>query len=282
MRRNWTKEEIDNLIEMYNSNKCDMKKIGDILNRSRVSCESKIQKLRKCFPNLIMSVEEKKRMWNKNEDDILITMYNSEYPYYSMNDIAEILERTRIGCESRIQRLRKRYPKLVISVSMKQRIASSNRPPITDETRKKLSIINTGRIFTDEWKKKISENHADVSGKNNPRYGKPPNYPRNKWKKRGKMELGHPVRSSWEFNFCRFLQEQLIYYQYEPETFELILENGKECTYTPDFYIPLYDIWFEVKGYMSEREKNKINEFRKIYQNFEVLDRNKLSMIVDL
>ena len=29
-----------------------------------------------------------------------------------------------------------------------------------------------GRVFTDEHKKHISENHADVKGENNPMYGK--------------------------------------------------------------------------------------------------------------
>jgi group I intron endonuclease len=64
----------------------------------------------------------------------------------------------------------------------------SNHPDL-DEIKKKLSIKNTGRVFTEErnqkissalkgrqfseeHKKAISENHHDVTGENNPMYGK--------------------------------------------------------------------------------------------------------------
>ena len=56
---------------------------------------------------------------------------------------------------------------------------------MSKETKKKMSIIATeqfakgervsywsGKKFSNETKKKISDNHADVSGKNNPMYGK--------------------------------------------------------------------------------------------------------------
>lgn len=39
------------------------------------------------------------------------------------------------------------------------------------ERNKKISKANSGKIFTEEHKKNISKNHADVSGKNNPYYG---------------------------------------------------------------------------------------------------------------
>jgi len=35
-----------------------------------------------------------------------------------------------------------------------------------------LRQINLGRVLSDETKKKISQNHHDISGKNNPMYGK--------------------------------------------------------------------------------------------------------------
>ena len=42
----------------------------------------------------------------------------------------------------------------------------------TKETSKKLSLVNKGRKASEETRKKISQNHADVSGKKNPMYGK--------------------------------------------------------------------------------------------------------------
>jgi len=42
----------------------------------------------------------------------------------------------------------------------------------TSEHKKKISESLKGRIFTNEWRQKLSENHRDVSGKNNPMFGK--------------------------------------------------------------------------------------------------------------
>lgn len=53
--------------------------------------------------------------------------------------------------------------------------------PKSKETSKKLSLINKGRKPSKETRKKISEHHADVSGKNNPMYGR-------------HLENGQPVR----------------------------------------------------------------------------------------
>lgn len=43
--------------------------------------------------------------------------------------------------------------------------------PMSEETKKKLSKSKMGHKVSSETRKKISENHADMSGKNNPRYG---------------------------------------------------------------------------------------------------------------
>jgi len=42
----------------------------------------------------------------------------------------------------------------------------------SDETKKKIGEASKGRIFTEEWKRKLRENHSDVSGKNNPMFGR--------------------------------------------------------------------------------------------------------------
>jgi len=41
----------------------------------------------------------------------------------------------------------------------------------TEKTKKKLRLHSTGKKHSEETKRKISENHADFSGKNNPMYG---------------------------------------------------------------------------------------------------------------
>lgn len=55
----------------------------------------------------------------------------------------------------------------------KQIISNANKGKImSPETRKKISIAHTGRIFSEKHKQKISSNHHNVSGKNNPMFGK--------------------------------------------------------------------------------------------------------------
>lgn len=43
--------------------------------------------------------------------------------------------------------------------------------PMPEEIRRKISESKMGHFVSDETKRKISKNHADMSGKNNPRYG---------------------------------------------------------------------------------------------------------------
>lgn len=49
---------------------------------------------------------------------------------------------------------------------MSGRTAWNKGVPCSDETKKKLSKILTGRIITKEWKDKISKNHARLFGEN--------------------------------------------------------------------------------------------------------------------
>jgi len=43
---------------------------------------------------------------------------------------------------------------------------------VSDDTRKKLSIAQMGKSHTEETKRKMSQNHCNQTGKNNPMYGK--------------------------------------------------------------------------------------------------------------
>lgn len=56
---------------------------------------------------------------------------------------------------------------------------------------------------------------------------------------------------------ARELDESGIEWVYEPKRFKL-----SSCTYLPDFYLPEFDIWVEVKGWMSEVSQRKIDLFR--------------------
>jgi len=75
-------------------------------------------------------------------------------------------------------------------------------------------------------------------------------------------DLGHYVRSSWEADFARVLVHLGLRYEYEPCSFKIILSDGKAANYTPDFFIPSENKYYEIKGWMHDLDKDKIDCFR--------------------
>jgi hypothetical protein len=65
-----------------------------------------------------------------------------------------------------------------------------------------------------------------------------------------------PMRSRSETIFAYDLDAQGLDWLYEPERFDL-----GWCTYSPDFYLPAFDRWVEVKGYWTELAQHKVEEF---------------------
>jgi len=59
----------------------------------------------------------------------------------------------------------------------------------SENAKQKISLSNKGKKFTDLHKKRISENHADVSGENNPMYGIAPKVKGAIWYTNGIEEL---------------------------------------------------------------------------------------------
>jgi hypothetical protein len=67
-------------------------------------------------------------------------------------------------------------------------------------------------------------------------------------------DLQQYFRSNWEANFARILNFQNRTWLYEHQTFQLI----DNVSYTPDFYLPSEDTFYEIKGRMDERSKLQI------------------------
>lgn len=108
-----------------------------------------------------------------------------------------------------------------------------------------ISEALTGRVFTDEVRAKISANHADVSGENNPMFGKAPGMDDRKvWS----PTLNTWLRSTWELTVSNALISAGIAFTYETE--RIILSDR---TYMPDFYLPDTDMYIEVKGWRNAR-----------------------------
>jgi len=109
------------------------------------------------------------------------------------------------------------------------------------------------------------------TGKNNAMYGRPPTATKTYTKAGVREDLGHYVRSSWEADLARVFKYLELNYQYEPHTFELTAPNGHTLTYTPDFYVPSEDKYYEVKGWMDAVSAQKIQLFNEQYPNCELI-----------
>ena len=121
----------------------------------------------------------------------------------------------------------------------------------TPEGKLNLSKIHTGKKVSNLSRIKMSfaASKRIVSRKS-----------KNFWGRGGVREdLGFYVRSTWEANFARILKFEKKHFEYENETF--LLSNGK--TYTPDFKVD--EVFYEIKGYMTETARDKIDLFRKEY-----------------
>jgi hypothetical protein len=75
------------------------------------------------------------------------------------------------------------------------------------------------------------------------------------------------MRSSWERKAAKALTKNGVQWQYEPRRFQL--SDG--TSYTPDFYLPEYNRWLEIKGYMAEESATKIALFLAEYPDHDLV-----------
>ena len=147
-------------------------------------------------------------------------------------------------------------------------------------TGRKISESNTGKtweeIYGIEKARKLKEAFSrKMKGVGNHMFGKPSPHRNGGFRK----DLGHYVRSNWEADFARILILNNLAYDYEPRTFALRRANGEILHYTPDFYVPSEDMYYEVKGWMHDLDAEKIQLFREQYpdQKFVLINTTKFA-----
>lgn len=69
------------------------------------------------------------------------------------------------------------------------------------------------------------------------------------------------MKSSWEIAFAKHLDKNNILWFYEPKYFRL---EKLGHSYVPDFYLPDFDLYVEVKAYLDEKNRAKLFAFRKL------------------
>lgn len=132
--------------------------------------------------------------------------------------------------------------------------------PFYGRKHKTESLIKIGLKSKERWKdkhfiKKIKNSYPDRSGRKNSMFGK---------QTHGKRDKYNDIyfRSSWEINFAKFLDLSNVKWKYESKTFDL-----GNTTYTPDFYLPEFDCYIEIKGYWRTDALNKYKRFKRKYSN---------------
>jgi hypothetical protein len=83
------------------------------------------------------------------------------------------------------------------------------------------------------------------------------------------------MRSSYEIAFAKWCDKNKIMWQFEPKAFDL-----GEMTYRPDFYLPEFNLWIEVKGWWRDDAKNKFDLFKQKYcgERIKIVDKNELKL----
>ena len=72
--------------------------------------------------------------------------------------------------------------------------------------------------------------------------------------------LGMFFRSNWEIFIAETLEDLEVSWEFEPKRFHF---RADKESYLPDFYLPDFDVWIEVKGYMDKRSQRRIRLFKK-------------------
>jgi hypothetical protein len=144
------------------------------------------------------------------------------------------------------------HPELRQQIGLKTKIYMKN-PIIKEKHRESLKrAYAEGRIVS-------PFKNINRYGINNPMYGRECPHAR------GGYYNGTYFRSSWEVNMAKILDKNNIIWIYEPQRF--FYEN---FTYLPDFYLPYYNLYLEVKGWLG-RNKNDINKMNKFKESNRLL-----------
>jgi len=123
-------------------------------------------------------------------------------------------------------------------------------PTISDETRAKHSKASKGFKWSKEAKLNLSKKMKEIVRDN------PDSYSKNNVCGRVKLieYKGAKLHGNWELLVAKYFDENnIIWDRNDVKTFSYMW-NNKEHTYFPDFYLPEYDKYVEVKGYKRDRD----------------------------
>lgn len=122
-------------------------------------------------------------------------------------------------------------------------------PIVSQETREKIGKTWKGKHHTEESKQKISKGIRKVIKEHPESYsstnvnGRVKHYEYN----------GVILDGLWELEVAKYLDKNQIVWERPKNGFEYEWNNSKHL-YFPDFYLPQYNFYIEVKGYQRDRD----------------------------
>lgn len=133
------------------------------------------------------------------------------------------------------------------------------KPIISEESRIKISIASRNR--SDEVNKKIGESVSKTIRKKveegtwHTSLAKRMHYNYN----------GVDLHGTWELNYAKWLDKNNIKWERCRRSFSYLFEN-KRRRYTPDFFLPETNEYIEIKGYKTEKDEAKWDQFPKEFK----------------
>lgn len=127
---------------------------------------------------------------------------------------------------------------------------------ISDETRKKISESSKKQIWTEEKRKRHSESMKKAVADHPESYTSS-----NRGRTKQMLVDGIKFQGKWELDFYNYCKCNNITIQRSNEWFEYEWNGTRK--YFPDFYLPNYDLYIEVKGYVTDRDLAKWRDFPK-------------------
>jgi len=125
-------------------------------------------------------------------------------------------------------------------------------PKVSNETKEKISKIWKGKKLPKEMKEKIKKSIKEKV--------KNENWHLSFSKSRTIEYNGIKFLGSWEVKFAKYLDNKNIKWERPHKTYKYIFENETH-RYLPDFYLPEYNLYIEIKGYPSFKDFSKWEQF---------------------
>ena len=144
------------------------------------------------------------------------------------------------------------------------------KPTVSETTRKLLSDRSKSQEWSDERRKNHSLAMKNAVLNNPESYSKS-----NRGRVKHIKKYGLTFDGRWELKFYEWCIDNNIKV-YDNKKFFSYVWNNSEHLYNPDFYLPDYDIYVEVKGYYDDRDICKWSYF---YENLCIFDKSMIKLI---